>query len=107
MAKWHGKVGYARTEETSPGVWTNVCEERTYSGDVIRGNTAWSPNSDSTNDDLTVTSQISIVADPFAYQKFHSMKWIEFMGTKWKIKSIDPVTQYPRLLLTLGGLWNG
>lgn len=107
MAKWHGKVGYSESVETAPGVWTNVCEERTYFGDVIRGSAAWSSNSNSTNDNLTVNCQISIVADPFAYQKFHSMKWIEFMGTKWKINSIDPTTQYPRLLLTLGGCWNG
>jgi hypothetical protein len=52
-----------------------------------------------------VNSQISIVADPFAIDNFYSMKWIEFMGAKWKIVTVDP--QPPRLLLTLGGLYNG
>lgn len=78
---------------------------REYYGDVIRNTTRWSGNSDSTNDDLTVSSQISIVADPFAIDKFYSMKWIEFMGAKWKITNVDP--QPPRLLLTLGGVYNG
>ena len=105
MAKWFGKVGYSETVETAPGVWTPQDVIHEYQGDVIKGNTRWSGNPESTNDNLTITSQISIVADPFAIEKFHSMKWIEFMGTKWKIVTVDP--QFPRLLLTLGGVWNG
>lgn len=105
MAKWYGKVGYSETVETSPGVWTPKDTVREYYGDVIRNTTKWAVNSDSTNDDLTVNSQISIVADPFANNKFHSMKWIEFMGARWKVTSVEP--QPPRLLLTLGGVWNG
>lgn len=105
MARWYGKVGYSELVETSPGVWTPQDTVREYYGDVIRNTTRWAVNSDSTNDDLTVNSQISIVADPFATDKFYSMKWIEFMGAKWKVNSVDP--QPPRLLLTLGGVWNG
>ena len=105
MAKWYGKVGYSETVETSPGVWTPRDTVREYYGDVIRNTTKWTVNSDSTNDNLTVNSQISIVADPFANNKFHSMKWIEFMGARWKVASVEP--QPPRLLLTLGGVWNG
>lgn len=105
MAKWYGKVGYSETVETSPGVWAPQDTVREYYGDVIRNTTKWAVNSDSTNDDLTVNSQISIVADPFANNKFHSMKWIEFMGARWKVTSVEP--QPPRLLLTLGGVWNG
>lgn len=105
MAKWFGKIGYSETVETAPGVWTPQVTEREYFGDVIRNNTRWSTNSESTNDDLTVNCQISIVADPFAINKFHSIKWIEFMGTKWKVTTVEP--QFPRLLLTLGGEWNG
>ena len=105
MAKWYGKVGYTETVETVPGVWTPRDTVREYYGDVIRNTTRWTGNSDSTNDDLTVNSQISIVADPFAIDKFYSMKWIEFMGAKWKITNVDP--QPPRLLLTLGGVYNG
>ena len=105
MAKWYGKVGYSETVETSPGVWKPQDTVREYYGDVIRNTTKWAVNSDSTNDDLTVNSQISIVADPFANDKFHSMKRIEFMGARWKVTSVEP--QPPRLLLTLGGVWNG
>lgn len=106
MMRWHGKVGYSETVETAPGVWTPKDTVREYYGDIVRNNTRWSGNSDSTNDDLTINAQISIVADPFAIEKFHSIKWIEFMGTKWKVTSIDPI-QFPRLILTLGGVFNG
>lgn len=105
MAKWFGKIGYSETVETAPGVWTPTDTVREYYGDVIRNNTRWSTNSESTNDNLTVNCQISVVADPFAINKFHSIKWIEFMGTKWKVTTVEP--QFPRLLLTLGGEWNG
>lgn len=105
MAKWFGKIAYSETVETVPGVWTPQDTIREYYGDVIRNTTRWSGNPDSTNDDLTVSSQISIVADPFAIDNFYSIKWIEFMGAKWKITSVEP--QFPRLLLTLGGVFNG
>lgn len=105
MAKFYGVVGYSETSETSPGVWDSVITERTYSGDVIRNTSRWTTSSDSTNDDLNISNQISIIADPYANQNFHSMKYIEFMGTKWKITSVD--VQYPRLILTIGGVYNG
>ena len=105
MAKWFGKVGYSETVETTPGVWRPQDTVHEYYGDVSRNATRWGVNSDSTNDNLTVNVQISIVADPFAIDNFYSMKWIEYMGSKWKITNVEP--QLPRLLLTLGGVWNG
>lgn len=105
MNKWFGKIGYVQEVQTAPSVWTNEETVREYYGDVIRNTSRWSTNHDSTNDDLTINNQISIVTDPFAYQNFHSMKWIEFMDTKWKITSVEP--KYPRLILTIGGVYNG
>lgn len=104
MAKWFGKVGFSELAETVPGVWENQITEREYFGDVIR-NTRRLQTSDKVNDDISVSNEISIVADPFAYQNFHSIRYIEFMGTKWKISNVD--VQYPRLNLSLGEVWNG
>lgn len=105
MNKWFGKVGYSETVETAPGIWMPEETVREYYGDVVRNNTRWTANSESTNDNLTVNCQISIVADQFATNKFYSMKWIEFMGVKWKVTSVEP--QPPRLVLTLGDVYNG
>lgn len=106
MAKWYGAVGYATSVQTKPGVWKDQIIERMYSGDVNRNTSRWSASSDSTNDDLNINNQISIVADPFAYQNFHSIKYVEFMGAKWKVTSVD-ASQRPRLILMLGGVYNG
>lgn len=105
MAKWYGVIGYVTTVETAPGVWKEDTEKRNYAGDILRNTSRWSTTSDSTNDDLNINNQISILADPFAYQNFHSMRFIEFMGAKWKITSVD-ASQYPRLILTIGGVYN-
>lgn len=104
MAKWFGKIGYIVQVQTAHSVWKNQDEDREYFGDVIRNTSRWSSNPNSTNDDLNIDNQISIVADQFAYQNFHSMKWIEFMGAKWKIAKVE--VQHPRLILTIGGVYN-
>ena len=104
MAKFFGKIGYLMTAETTPGVWTEVITTREYYGDLIR-NSRKIQTSDQLNDDINIANEISIVADPFAYQNFHSMKYVEFMGAKWKITTVE--VQHPRLILTVGGIYNG
>ena len=104
MAKYYGVIGYAETTETSPGVWTERITERSYYGDIIKNNRNLQ-NSEYLNDNINVSNQISIVADPYAIANFHAIRYAEFMGAKWKVPSVD--VQTPRLLLTLGGLYNG
>lgn len=104
MAKWFGKVGYADSQETQPGVWQDNITEREYYGDTVR-NIRKLENQQKINDDIAVAVDISIVADPFAYNNFHKIKYVEYMGSLWKVSSVDP--QYPRLVLSLGGLYNG
>lgn len=103
MAKFFGKIGYAVSVEMNPGVWGEQTTEREYFGDLIR-NTRRLQASDKLNDDINISNEISIVADPFAYQNFHSMRYVEFMGAKWKISNVE--VQYPRLILTVGGVYN-
>lgn len=105
MAKWFGIIGYAVTTELSPGVYSDDITERKYAGDIIRNSNRWSTSSETVNDDLDINNQFSILADPFAYENFHSMKYLEFMGKKWKITSVE--VQYPRLILSVGGVYNG
>lgn len=104
MAKWFGKVGYAITEETDPGIWEETIIEKNYYGDITsdRRNRQ---NSGEVNDNINLSNVISIVADPFAYQNCSHMAYVEIMGTKWKVSNID--VQYPRLILTVGGTYNG
>lgn len=103
MSKYYGKIGYSESKETIPGSWNEEITERNYFGDVIRNTRRWQVG-DGLNDDLNIDNQISIVADPYAYQNFHSMRYIEWMGALWKITSVE--VQSPRLILTIGGVYN-
>ena len=105
MGKWFGVVGYAETKETAPGIWRPTITERSYYGEVLHYTSGWTSSTDSANDDLTISKKISIIADPFAYQHFQYIKYVEFMGAKWKVKEAEP--QYPRIILTIGGVYNG
>lgn len=104
MAKFYGAVGYAVTEENTPGIWDERIIERMYYGELIR-NTRKLQSTEYLNDDINISNEISILADPFAYANFHSMRYVDFMGAKWKIISVE--VQYPRLILTVGGVYNG
>ena len=105
MAKFFGPIGYAISTETRPGVWKDSIKERDYAGDVIRNTSRWNSSDDSTNDDLTLNNQISIISDPFAMNNFHTMKYVGWMGANWKITSVE--VKYPRLILSIGGVYNG
>ena len=104
MAKWYGAIGYAETVETSPGVHKEVITERNYYGDVIR-NTRRLQSADQINDNINVSNEISIVADPFANQNIHSMQYAAYMRYNWMITTV--AVRPPRLILSLGGLYNG
>lgn len=104
MAKFYGPIGYAELVETAPGVWKEQITERNYYGELVR-NTRRLQSTDQVNDDINVANEISIVADPFANENFHSMRYVEFMGAKWKITNVE--VRYPNLILTVGGVYNG
>ena len=104
MPKFSGAVGYSKQVESSPGVWTPETIEREYYGDLIH-NARQLQNANKINDDLNINNQLSIVADPYARDHFHEMLYAKFNGIAWKITNVE--VQYPRLILTLGGCWNG
>ena len=104
MAKFYGTIGYVNTVETEPGMWEEQEIERQYSGELVK-NTRRLESSGGVNDNINISNEVSIVADPYAYENFHAMRYIKFMGAKWKINNIE--VRYPRLILTIGGVYNG
>lgn len=103
MAKFFGVIGYGETVEIRPGVSDVDETRREYYGDVIRNIRRYETASQ-VNDNLNISNTFSIIADPFAYENFHAIRYIEYMGTKWKVSSVE--VQYPRLILTVGGVYN-
>lgn len=104
MTKFSGLIGYVKTEETSPGIWETVETKKFYKGDLVRNQRRWE-SSDQLNQNLTVTNEISIVADKFAYENLEAIKWVSVYGSKWKVNSVT--LNYPRINLTIGGVYNG
>lgn len=102
MAKFYDTVGFVKTVESAPGVWTEQVVERKYYGNVI--SRARSLQGSGVNDNINISDEISIVADPFANENYFAIRFVEYMGTKWKVQSIS--VQFPRLNLSLGGLYN-
>jgi hypothetical protein len=104
MARFHGRVGYGETVDTGAGVYEDVITEYTYSGDVIR-DTRQLVEADKVNKDLSVSNQISIVADEYANDHFFAIRYVEWAGLLWTVTDVE--VQAPRLLLRLGEVYNG
>jgi hypothetical protein len=104
MAKFYGKVGFGEQTQSSPGVWDDVITERNYFGDILRA-ARQSRQGDGLNPDQTVGNQISIVADDYALSHIFAIRYVEWAGKLWTVDNTD--VQRPRLLFTLGGVYNG
>ena len=104
MRKFYGAVGYIDLVESTPGVWSDSITERYYYGDVTK-NTKRQQDGQGLNDDLVVNNIISVIADPYAYQNFHAIKYVEWMGSKWQVNTVE--VRAPRLIMTIGGVYNG
>lgn len=100
--KWYGQIGYIDCVEVEPGVWEEQITEVNKYGDILRN---YSSNQQGTkiNDDISVSNQISILADPYLLKSFHKIIYITFGGTKWRVSNIE--VQYPRLIVTLGSVY--
>lgn len=101
--KYYGAVGYAETTQTTPGVWKEQIVDRYYYGDIIQVHRRLD-SSQQINDDVSVSNKISIVADPYAVDNFLNIRYITWLGKKWKVSEVSVET--PRLVFSLGGLYN-
>lgn len=104
--KFHGKVGYGSTVETSPGVHEEVIVEREYYGDVTRVGRRMSLGAENLNPDLSLGGNaISIVADAYANGHFFAVRYVEWAGERWVVSNVE--IQPPRLIMYLGEVYNG
>ncbi len=104
MPKFFGKVGFGMTQETSPGVWVDKITERNYRGDITKM-VRRLEGSEYLNDNLTVSNTISILADAFANENLFAIRYVQWAGARWKVSNVE--VQRPRLILTLGEVYNG
>lgn len=106
--KFSGKVGFYTQEykETKPGVYEPEIVEKPYTGDVLRDQRRFQPVENQQNENLIISNRISIISDLYMKQNWASVRYVIWNGAKWKVNSID-VSQYPRVLMDLGGVYNG
>ena len=106
MPKYYDEIGFATTAEdpVGSGIWVSTIVKKNYSGDILNS-TRKIEFVENVNQDLNVSNRISIVANEFAMQNFHSIRYAKYLGAKWKVSSVE--VQAPRLILSLGGLYNG
>lgn len=103
MAKYAGSVGYATQVETSPGIWKSKITEMNVRGDIINQGVAYQQG-EKINDDVNVQHRISIVMPPHSLPH-DQIKFVTLWGNAWEVNSIE--IRRPRLILTLGGVYNG
>lgn len=104
MGKWFGKVGYGITKEVEPGVYVPEIVEQEHYGDITTSRRRYQLSSN-INDELVLSNTVSILANPFMTENYSNIRYVEIIGTKWKVTEIEP--QYPRFILTTGGVYNG
>lgn len=104
MARFHGEIGFGESVETKPGVWENIITERNYYGDVLQ-NTRKLEQSELLNNDLTVSNSISIMSDVYANEHISAIQYVKWAGTRWTVVNVE--IQSPRLILRMGGVFNG
>lgn len=105
MARFFGELGYADDSvETAPGVFTEQIVERQYMGDILQ-NIRSLRDGNYVNSDISVNNRISVVADAYADEHFHAIRYVKWAGARWIVDSVT--VQRPRLILELGGVYNG
>lgn len=103
MARFYGTVGFSVMTQRED-VFVEEIVERNYYGDVIRNTSRWQ-SGEYLNDNLALSNSISIVADPYADENFHAIRYVIWMGASWKVTNVE--VQRPRLILAIGGVYNG
>lgn len=106
MTRFYGEVGYGVSVETPPesGVWVDDIKEIAYLGNVVRNASTMEPG-DSVNEDIVSGNSISIIADSYATGHFQDIKYVRWAGDLWTVIRVE--VQRPRLILTLGKVYNG
>lgn len=104
--KYCGTIGFWEKDvEIRPGVKRSQIVEKEYTGDILENRQRWA-STEFQNDNLVINTRLSIIADLYLNNHISSVKYVTYMGEKWKVKSIDN-TKYPRVIMELGEVYNG
>jgi len=103
MTKFSELIGFAKFVRTAPGVDIETIEERRYSGDVLQVIGKWREG-ENANSNLTTQNRFSFISDPYAEENYARMRYLTWMGEKWKITSAE--VKRPRIIIAIGEVYN-
>lgn len=99
MSKFYDKIGFVRTEETDPGIWVPIEEERLYSGEVTQSTARWEDNG-RINANLEINHTVSVILDSYITHNMFALRYVCYAGRRWNVTKISVLP--PRMILTLG-----
>lgn len=105
--KFSGKIGFwVKDIETKPGVYKPGIVEKSYTGDVKQNIRRFQAAENQQNENLKVNNRLSIISDLYMQKNWGSIKYVYWNGVNWSVTSVD-IGSYPRIILELGGVYNG
>ena len=104
--KYHGYIAFS-TEvfDDNTGVTIEQMTRREYYGEVIRDSKS-NENNNQIVDGFTLSNEFSVIADAFMREHFYKMRYLEWQGVKWKIKSATNDPDRPRIKIHVGEVYN-
>lgn len=104
--KFSGKIGFWYGDvEVVPGSYQPKVVEKPYRGDILKMYWNHQPVSNQQNDNITLNNQLSILSDLYLQKNWPSIRYVVWNGTKFKVTKVEP--GYPRVILDVGGVYNG
>lgn len=104
MGRYHDKLGFVKPV-TEHGRTTMTPFERSYFGEVTQNHFKWQPDANQVNDQIRVNNVISVMCNSFLTENLQYLRYVWYMGVRWSISNIQPA--YPRLIINIGGVYNG
>lgn len=107
MTKYSGFIGVEKgSTEISPGIWSaSGMVEIPARGDLLNLSKRYSEGDNKITDDLSVSNRISLLAAYDLLGNVGSIRYATLLGSRWKVVTLEFLGH--RLILTLGGVWNG
>ena len=101
--KFYGEVGFVKTIVNEVSVAEESVTLVPYYGEIIRDKRRID-SSDKIVKDISLQNEVSIVADKFMTDNLAWIKFVKWRGINWSVDSVD--INYPRITLSLGGVYN-
>ena len=101
--KFYGEVGFVKTTVNEISVAEESVIRLPYYGEIIRDRRRIN-SSDKIVKDVSIQNEISIVADKFMTDNLAWIKFVNWHGIDWSVDTVE--INYPRINLTLGGVYN-